>query len=342
VTYLRTKNERGLKIFISNFASLSWRIALNHGACVRYACKKMADFDSSVLSLNVAGKGWVEWQKKVHASCCRQTAQSLLLTLEWLRQLTTETLVTFGLLSQVGFQLKRLVLHVRQCAENIFSKCNRFPYQPRNINEWFTITSAPRVRRQPVNVINVNRDGATQKCYTTQNRDENFPLSLETEDYEVFFHGTSHDHARNIIHGGIKLTKGDNFKDFSDGEGFYLTKQFDEAWKNKWASNRPSVTAVLVFRVRRAHLREGREALDLRTDEDQWKSVIRAFRSGKSTEQFQQYEFIEGPMSSISRGNQSLRNLIFHGDTYQLCVKHDNCAELFDRSLHSAVFFACQ
>ena len=302
----------------------------------------MADFDSSVLSLCVTSKGWVEWQKKVRASCCRQTAQSLSITLEWLRQLRTETLATFGLLSQVGFPLKCLVLHVRYCTENIvFSECNRFPYQPTKINEWFTTDSDPRVRSLRVNVINVNRDGKTQKCYTTQYRNENFPLSLETEDHEVFFHGTSHDHARNIINGGIKLTKGHNFKDFSDGEGFYLAKQFDEAWKNKWASNRPSVTAVLVFRVHRADLREGREALDLQTDEDLWKSVIRAFRSGASTEQFQQYEFIEGPISSISRGNQSLRNPIFHGDTYQLCVKHDNCAELFDRSLHSAVFFAC-
>ena len=301
----------------------------------------MANFDSSVLSLYVVGKGWVEWQKKVYASCCRQTVQALLATLEWLRQLTTETLATFGLPSQVGFLLTCLVRHVRYCTEKLFSKCNRFPYQPTNINEWFTINSDPKVRSQHVNIINVNRDGKTQKCYTTQNRDENFPSSLETEDYEVFFHGTSHVHARNIIHGGIKLTKGDNFKDFSDGEGFYLAKQFDEARKNKWASNRPTVSAVLVFRVRRADLREDREALDLRTDEDQWKSVITAFRSGKSTEQFQQYEFIEGPMTSISRGNQSLRNLIFNADTYQLCVKHDNCAELFDRSLHSAVFFAC-
>ena len=300
----------------------------------------MADFDSSVLSLNVAGKGWDGWQRNVHASCCHQTAPSLLLTLEWLRQLPKETLVTFELLSQVGFPLKRLVLHVRCCAENNFSKCSRFPYQPTTINEWFTIASDPEVRRQHVNVINVDRYGRTQRCYTTQNRDENFPSSLGTDDFEVFFHGTSHDHARNIIHGGIKLTKGENCKDFSDGEGFYLAKQFDEASRTRWAFNRPSVTAVLVFRVRRTDLREGREALDLRTDEDQWKRVIKAFRSGNNTEQFQQYEFIEGPMSSISRGNQSLRNPIFHAHTYQLCVKHDNCAELFDRSLHSAVFFA--
>ena len=32
VTYLHTENEGGLKFFISNFASLSWRIALNYVA----------------------------------------------------------------------------------------------------------------------------------------------------------------------------------------------------------------------------------------------------------------------------------------------------------------------
>ena len=301
----------------------------------------MADFDSCLLTLNVAGKSWVEWQKKVHASFCRQTAQSALVTLEWLRQFTTQTLATFGLPNQVGLPFKWFVLYVRCCTENIFYKCGRFQYQPTKLNEWFTVSSDPRVRRQPVNVINVNRDGKTRKCYTAQNRAENFPLSLENEDFEVFFHGTSHHHARDIIDGGIKLSRGENFKDLSDGEGFYLANQFDEAWKNRWASKRPSVSAVLVFRVHRADLREGRQALDLRQDEDQWKSVIRAFRSGASTEQFQQYEFIEGPMSSISTGNQSLCNPMFHGDTYQLCVKHDNCAELFDRSLDSAVFFAC-
>ena len=36
VTYLHTKNEGGLKFFISNFASLSWRIALSH-QCVGVA-----------------------------------------------------------------------------------------------------------------------------------------------------------------------------------------------------------------------------------------------------------------------------------------------------------------
>ena len=128
----------------------------------------MADFDSSMLSLYVTGKDWVEWQKRVHARYRRQTAQSLLMSLvEWLRQVTAETLATFGLLSQMGFPLRSLVLYVRCWTENIFSKCNRFPYQPTKINEWFTINPDPKVRRQPVNVIYVNRDGKTHKCYTT-------------------------------------------------------------------------------------------------------------------------------------------------------------------------------
>ena len=43
ITYLHTKNEEGLKIFISNFASLSWRIALNSREFV-----KSDPFDSPV------------------------------------------------------------------------------------------------------------------------------------------------------------------------------------------------------------------------------------------------------------------------------------------------------
>ena len=35
VTYLHTKIEEGLKFFISNFASLSWRIALKIRTCLR-------------------------------------------------------------------------------------------------------------------------------------------------------------------------------------------------------------------------------------------------------------------------------------------------------------------
>lgn len=258
-----------------------------------------------------------------------------------LRQLTTETLATFELPSQVGLPLKWFVLHVRRCPENILYKCGRFQYQPRRLNEWFTVSSDAGVRRQSVNVINVNRDGRIEKRYTTQNRVEGFPISLENEDYEVFFHGTSHDHARNIIDGGIKLTKGGERKDFSHLRGFYVTNQFDEALKNRWALKRPSVSAVLVFRVHRAYLREGRQALDLRQDEDQWKSVISAFRLGVSTNEYDKYEFIEGPICPRSGRNQSSCNPTFHGNTYQLCVKHDNCAELFDRSLHSVVFFAC-
>ena len=56
VTYLRTKIEGGLKFFISNFASLSWRIALNtffinrRGGWVRFLTVAIL-LDFSVYSL---------------------------------------------------------------------------------------------------------------------------------------------------------------------------------------------------------------------------------------------------------------------------------------------------
>ena len=76
----------------------------------------------------------VRWRNIVTALCSTK------------RQLTKETLVTLGLLSQVGFPLKNVVLLVRCCVGNIFSKCNRFPYQPTKINEWFTIACDAEVR----------------------------------------------------------------------------------------------------------------------------------------------------------------------------------------------------
>ena len=47
-----------------------------------------------------------------------------------------------------------------------------------------------------------------------------------------------------------------------------------------WASNRPSVSAVIVFQVIKTELRqETRAGLELQNDEHQWKEMVREFRS---------------------------------------------------------------
>ena len=300
----------------------------------------MAGFDLQMPADNMS----CIWLKGEYAWDYQQTAQALLALLGWQ---IFETSLTFPPISQVSCYLKSSILRVLRSSISDFFTCNRFPYQQNTVNQWFTISSKGDLRQQPINIINVDRNGIRRKCYTTQNKVTNFPEALRPSNnaYELFFHGTRHESAQDIIESGINPKKGDRKKDFSDGYGFYVGNNFDEAWNTRWAANRPSVSAVLVFRVKRTELREERNSLDLTHDKDQWKEVIRQFRSGRPERRFlrrlqeQDYEFIEGPMSSISGESQSFSNPTFDDNTYQLCVRHVNCAELFDRSLHSVVFF---
>ena len=210
-----------------------------------------------------------------------------------------------------------------------------FPYNKKCVNEWFSVP-APETRPTAVNIINVDKSGETSKCFTNDAR--TFP---ETNDhYKVFFHGTSHESAKNIIDDGIDLAKGKTKKDFSDGRGFYLADRFEEVWPNAtWARNRPHCTAVLVFRVRITELRGNRNGLDLGSNMDRWKEVVSKFRTGIADRRFladlDNYDFIEGPLCGEG---QNFKNPT-PSSTYQLCVHSDDCARLFDQSLHSVVFF---
>lgn len=212
-----------------------------------------------------------------------------------------------------------------------------FPYNKECVNEWFSV-SAPDTRPKEVNIINVDKRGEKSKCFT--NDTGKFPET--SVDYKVFFHGTSHESANNIIKDGIDLAKGKAKKDFSDGRGFYLADRFEEVWPNAtWARNRPHCTAVLVFRVRITELRRNRNrnGLDLEGNIDQWKEVVSKFRTGSADGRFlanlENYDFIEGPLCGEG---QNFRNPT-PSSTYQLCVHSDDCARLFDQSLHSVVFF---
>ena len=86
--------------------------------------------------------------------------------------------------------------------------------------------------------------------------------------------------------------------------------------------------------------------LDLRKPErkKEWQRIVSQFRSGKPDKKFRKdlnrnHQFIEGPMASLSCKNPHLEYPKQKDGTYQLCVRDDDCAQLFDRSLHSVVFF---
>ena len=270
------------------------------------------------------------WLKR-DVSDCQQIAKSLLVTLGWLTQPMIEGLLTLA----APIQLSSFLYLVR-LNEAIFFKCNRFPYEKKTINKWFTISS-DELPKRVVNIINVDKNGKTDKCYTTQNGD-NFLQS--NGDFEVFLHGTRHESAQIIIEDGIDLTKGQRNRDLSDGDGFYLGNDFNEVWTTRWARNRPPCSAVLVFRVKRTELRGRRHGLDLQSSVDEWKELVSTFRTGRADarykENLERYDFIEGPLCG---DNQNFNNPTPNIGTYQLCVKSDTCAELFDRSLHSVIFF---
>ena len=248
------------------------------------------------------------------------------------------------LFSHLTFTFSKFVLRY---SASIFTNCSRFPYQEETVNQWLTVSTEGVQRDKAVNIMNVvDKDGQIKKWYTAQNPIDNFSVSLE-DDFEMFVHGTSYENAKDIIECGINLEKGKGKQDFSSGDGFYLGKSFDEA--RKWTKTRGhSTSAVLVFRVNKVELRgdENDNGLDLTNPEKKkkWQEVVSQFRSGKPDKKFRKdlnrdYNFIEGPMASLSSKNPRLDYPKQKDGTYQLCVRNDDCAELFDRSLDSVVFF---
>ena len=288
--------------------------------------------------------------KTMDAGSSHQTTNCLFSTiLEWLWQPNFKISV-FSAPSEL-WPLSHLTSsfskYVLRYSASIFTNCSRFPYQEEIVNQWFTELTEGVQRDKEVHIMNVDKDGQTKKCYTAQNLIDSFPESLEDDDFEVFCHGTCHDGAEDILECGINLTKGKGKQDFSSGDGFYLGKSFDEAFK--WTKTRGhSTSAVLVFRVNRVELRgnDNNNGLDLRRPErkKEWQEVVSQFRCGKPDKKWRKdlnrnHQFIEGPMASLSSKNPRLDYPKQKDGTYQLCVRNKNCAELFDRSLHSVVFF---
>ena len=134
---------------------------------------------------------------------------------------------------------------------------------------------------------------------------------------------------------------GEEKKDFRDGGGFYLARDLNDVLGVRWARVRRPCCAVLVFKVEKTKLRDERNGLFLSGESvPKWEDVVRNFRLGSHDrslrKQLKPYDFLEG---AISGEGQSYNNPVPNPGSYQLCVRTDVCAHLFNRSLHSAMFF---
>lgn len=289
------------------------------------------------LTLSVESELRLIWSREGYAD--QATVERPLATLLWLARAGIENLLFFALRCHLCSFLCSV-----SSAGFAFIKCELFPYNKKKFNDWFLLPS-PKNERKKLNVINVNGEGEKSKCYKSQHGVSNFPMSLSNHDFEVFFHGTTHESAKNIIETGIILSKGDatHKADFSHGWGFYLGKDFENTLRATWRSHRPRCSAVLVFRVPRAELREaGINGLDLQGDlkKSEWQRIIKQFRApGTPSRRFlgelEPYHFIEGPLFGEGQG---LTNPSPNRGSYQLCVRSLDCAKLFDQRLHSVLF----
>ena len=113
----------------------------------------------------------------------------------------------------------------------------RFPYHEEKVNEWFVqeFSSKDETEHKAVNIINVDGEGRVKKSYMHA-QPANFPESLANDQFELFVHVTNQHSAENIIEEGIRLEKGEEAQDFSDGIGYYVGNDFDEAVL--WARNK--------------------------------------------------------------------------------------------------------
>ena len=138
-----------------------------------------------------------------------------------------------------------------------FFKCGRFAQEESTFFDWFDLPFDIRSRKQSVKAINIEKkEGTSWKRDSLFNKVKLNELQLfdELDEFEVFFHGTSHENATAIID-GIDFKKGGQKMEFSHGDNFYVFNNLFDA--RHWAASSFSDyhSAVLVFRLTKMELR---------------------------------------------------------------------------------------
>ncbi|XP_044182964.1 uncharacterized protein LOC122963549 [Acropora millepora] len=243
--------------------------------------------------------------------------------------------------------LKFLFASVLRCMTDKFFSCGPFPRNDSIVYQWFDHPNSGGTRN-PVKAINVKKEGGTpwngNNLFNTVKLSE---LKLLDDMFEIFYHGTSHDSAEDIIANGIQLTKGGKGMDFSSANGFYVSKDLCLARERAARLNGENDSAVLVFQVRKVELRgdSNDNGLDLTgiDRKGEWKELVKYFLSDGQSRKFdksiKEYDFIEGPM--VAKGRDDFTGFPKpKNNSYQLCVRRENCVSLFNRSLCAVVYFA--
>ena len=250
--------------------------------------------------------------------------------------------------------LESIIVHISDFFK--YNSCigvdfTRFPYQEERVNEWFQVSIKEGEQEgKKISVINKILDliKESEKAYSQS--DIELPNGLLEDHYKVFFHGTNHQGAQSISEEGILLSKGAKNRDFSSGNGFYLSSSIEEALM--WARRQFIHPAVVVYKIELETLAncKGRD-LQGEENERDWEDIVCKCRAAETISRkfarnlSKDYNYIEGPMSSTStkkskKGQGWAKHPSKIENSYQFRILSDKLAEKFDISLHSLLFYA--
>ncbi|XP_055887222.1 uncharacterized protein LOC129926527 isoform X2 [Biomphalaria glabrata] len=225
---------------------------------------------------------------------------------------------------------------------SILFELSNFPYSKENTDQWFKQEILRKNGADSIS-LNINMFNCTNK------NQENTRLILEfltkikdeDEDSRLYFHGTTYDAVKSILTSGIKLGEGKEKKDFSSGDGFYLSEKLENA--EEWASNRCG--AVIVYKVQKdfvdAELENG---LDVTNDKQKWDSIVKLCRSHYADQKLKRkllkgITFVRGPISLKPRGSSAAG---WGRAEIQLCIREEEYSIRFGslENICGVIFYA--
>ncbi|XP_046849164.1 uncharacterized protein LOC124442721 [Xenia sp. Carnegie-2017] len=225
-----------------------------------------------------------------------------------------------------------------------------FPYNDQPVNKWFT-KDLPPIKEA---------DTARQVKIINTPTEEEAICEIEAEilrrqkdqNTELYFHGTKHEYAVDILENGIDLFKVKPNRDFSnDDGGFYLANDY------KYSLEEYSIVhdkpAILFFNMHPKNIKDFKE-YDLcgKNNEDECNIVNNYYRHGKKDKvsrhekkdkvsreiisKLKKCHFIKGPVTDDRAGSKDGK----YENLLQICIKKKIMAEAMsgNPSLVGAVF----
>ena len=204
----------------------------------------------------------------------------------------------------------------------------KFPFRANHLGQWFTeevdrgedendSESLPQV-----SIINVCTEADAKKHIN----EKIAKFKEKNPEGKLYFHGTDHSGAKNILEDGIKLGRGKKCSDFSDGGGFYVADHSEYALD--WAEKNKAA-AVILFSINSDDL--DRPNLDLRDDREKWSIVTKCFRSGEQhnlskalKKEIRKSQYIIGPIS----GDGVPVNKKWRNKVQQICIRKEDMADV--------------